>query len=340
MLLCGNYVIGTGHMEQTETKLKRYLKETLGIDVQPKKWRGEEHLPFYLRNLYAFIELCILNSSCLAMIVKDETEQPPATVRKHISQVQPKWHHDVIYVRSKMTSYNRKRLIDQKVPFIVPGNQMYLPFLGTDLREHFKGLRDVGSTISPATQTVVLYALLHHNEPCFTPKHLAQCLDYSAMTMTRALDELEEAQLGQITMEGRKRVLRFDQDRETLWKSALKILRDPVQKRLWVRGSLNALLGMKAGLSAVACYSRLAEPANPVVAVAGKNWKKSIIKEDLQILAVPEPDAYEVEIWSYNPELFVENGVVDRFSLYLSMQDNEDERVALALEEMMERISW
>ena len=327
-------------MEQPETKLKRYLKETLGIDVQPKKWRGGEHLPFYLRNLYAFIELSILNSSCLAMIVKDETEQPPAIVRKHISQVQPKWRHEVIYVRSKMTSYNRKRLIEQKVPFIVPGNQMYLPFLGTDLREHFKGLRDVGSTISPATQTVVLHALLHHNEPCFTPKHLAQCLGYSAMTMTRALDELEEAQLGQITMEGRNRVLRFNQDRETLWKSALLKLRSPVQKRFWVRGPLNALLGMKAGLSAVACYSQLADPANPVVAVAGKNWKNSTIKKDLQILAVAEPDACEVEIWSYSPELFSENRMVDRFSLYLSIRDNDDERIASALEEMMEQISW
>lgn len=328
-------------MEQTEIKLKDYLKETLGIDVQMKKWRNGENLPFYLRNLYTFFKLSILGSSCLAMIVKDETEQSPATVRKHISQVQLKSNCEVIYVRTNVTAYNRKRLIEQKVPFIVPGNQMYLPFLGADLREHFKSIRAAGSsTLSPATQTVVLYALLHHNEPSFTPKHLSRCLGYSAMTMTRALDELEKVQLGQITTQGRERVLRFDQNRKTLWSSALEKLRSPVKKRLWVKDPLNELSGMKAGLSALACHSLLAAPPNPVFALAKKSWKETEIGNDLKILTVAEPDACELEIWSYTPELFSENGVVDRFSLYLSMRDNEDERVALALEEMMERISW
>ena len=37
-----------------------------------------------------------------------------------------------------MASYERKRLIEQKVPSIVPGNQLYLPDLGLDLREYFR----------------------------------------------------------------------------------------------------------------------------------------------------------------------------------------------------------
>ncbi|MCF8130728.1 MAG: hypothetical protein K9N10_19620 [Deltaproteobacteria bacterium] len=327
-------------MEPVEMELRRYLKETLGIEVQPKEWRGGKTLPFYLRNLYAFFELHILNTSCLAMVVKDGLEQPPATVKTHISQVRLKWAHELIYVRASVTAYNRKRLIEQKVPFIVPGNQMYLPFLGIDLREHFKRIRDTGSAISPATQTVVLYALLHPEESRFTLKHLAQCLNYSAMSMTRALDELEDAKLGKITMEGRNRILCFDRDRETLWNSSLEKLSSPVKRRFWVIDSSDALPGVKAGLSALACYSRLAEPANPVIALTGKSWKDSGIENDLEILAVAEPEAYEVEIWSYAPRLFAENGVVDRFSLYLSLRYNEDERVALAMEKMMEQISW
>ncbi len=327
-------------MDHMDISFERYLKETLNLCIQPKKWKEAEKLPFFLRNLYAFFEVTILETSCLAMVTKDETEQTPATIRKHILQVQKKWNHEVIYVQQKVTAYNRKRLIEHKLPFVIPGNQMYLPFLRIDLREHFKKIRNTESRWSPSTQAVILYALFHDGEPRFTPKNLANCLGYTAMTMTRALDELEGAGLGQIAMEGRERVLRFDRDKKELWRNALETLRSPVKKRLWVKHFLNKPLGMKAGLSALAYYSALAEPANPVFAIEGKKWKGIKIKKNLRVLEIAEPSASELEIWSYPPELFAKDGVVDRFSLHLSMQANDDERVESALEEMMEQVAW
>ena len=44
----------------------------------------------------------------------------------------------MVYVTGALASYERKRLIEQKVPFMVPGNQLYLPDLGIDLREYFR----------------------------------------------------------------------------------------------------------------------------------------------------------------------------------------------------------
>ncbi|EFB40206.1 MULTISPECIES: hypothetical protein [Parachlamydia] len=46
----------------------------------------------------------------------------------------------------------------------------------------------------------------------------------------------------------------------------------------------------------------------------------------------------ELEVWNYDPELFAKDGIVDPFSLYLSLQESKDERVEGALEEMMEKI--
>jgi len=327
-------------MAEMDISFERYLKETLDIYVQPEKWKGAVKLPFFLRNLYAFFEVPILGMYCLAMVAKDETEYTPATIRKHILQVQKKWNHEVFYVQRKVTAYNRKRLIEQKVPFVIPGNQMYLPFLGIDLREHFKKIRTTDSPWSPSTQVVVLYALLHDGEPRFTPKKLANRLGYTAMTMTRALDELEGAGLGQISMESRERVLRFDRNKKELWGNALERLRSPVKKRLWVKHSLNKPLGTKAGLSALAYYSALAEPANLVFALGGKQWKGIKTDKSLRVLDIHEPHACKLEIWSYPPELFAKGGVVDRFSLYLSMQADDDERVESALEEMMEQVAW
>jgi len=327
-------------MAQLDLSFQLYMKETLDIAAQPKKWIAAEKLPFYLQNIYVFFKVSILDTPCLAMAAKDEVEQTPATIHKHILMVQKKWDHEIIYVHPKVSSYNRKRLIEHKVPFVVPGNQMYLPFLGIDLREHFKKIRNSDPQCSPSTQTVVLYALLHDTGNGFTPKMLAGPLGYTPMTMTRAFDELQAAGLGEITMEGRERVLRFDRNKKDLWENARKFLRNPVKKRLWVKSFINEPLGVKAGLTALAHYSALAEPANPVFAMTGKKWKKIKNRNGVKELTIAEPDAFELEIWSYSPRLLEIGNVVDRFSLYLSLQAKNDERVESALEKMMEQITW
>jgi len=327
-------------MEQLATSLKRYLKETLDIDVDPKQWPRAGNLPIFLRNMYAFFEIRILEMPCLVMVTKDKTEQTPATIQKQMLQVRKKWQDEVIYVQQKVTAYNRKRLIQHKIPFVVPLNQMYLPFLGIDLREHFKNIRETKASFSPSTQVVVLCYLSKNGQLRLTPKTLASELGYSIMTMTRALDELDGAGLGTIAMEGRERVLRFNRDKKQVWETALERLRSPVKKRLWMKASSNEPFGVKAGLSALAHYSNLAEPVNPVLALERKQWKNVKTNDEVMILDIAEPNAIELEIWSYSPELFSKKGVVDRFSLFLSMREDNDERVQSTLEEMMEQIPW
>ncbi len=131
-------------------------------------------------------------------------------------------------------------MIEQKVPFIVPGNQMYLPMLAIDLREHFRRIREESPTFSPSTQVVVLHALLRAAGHVLIPAEMAPRLAYSAMTMTRAFDELETANLAEVTVRGRERCLRFTGGRKEIWGNALPFLRSPVSKRLLVRRTKEA----------------------------------------------------------------------------------------------------
>src|ERR1039458_8742698 len=48
---------------------------------------------------------------------------------RHLEQVCGRCGMEVVYVADAISSYDRKRLIEHKVPFVVPGNQMYLPFM-------------------------------------------------------------------------------------------------------------------------------------------------------------------------------------------------------------------
>jgi len=254
--------------------------------------------------------------------------------------LQTKQHANLIYVRARVTAYNRKRLIEQKVPFIVPGNQMYLPMLAIDLREHSRKIREESPTFSPSTQVVVLYALLRDAGQVLIPAELAPRLGYSAMTMTRAFNELETANLAEVTTSGRERCLRFSEDRREIWERAQSFLRSPVNKRLFIRCTEGGQAAIRSGLTALAHYGMLAPPPHTVYALSREDWKA--LRSLHKIIEVPaqDPDGSEIEVWWYPPALFAEHGIADRLSLYLSLRDDHDESTEAALEEMMEKFKW
>ena len=327
-------------MDRLAQDFVRYMKETVNIRVHPEMWDGEGGLPVFLRDLYDFFQVSILGTYCLVMVPKPGAQPTPALIRKHILQVEKQWEDEVIYASRDVSAYNRKRLIEQKVSFVIPWNQMYLVPLGIDLREHFKKPREEKAIWRPSTQAAFLSAILQGPLQGLTPKELADRLGYTPMSMTRAYNELEMADLGQVNMEGRLRILRLNTDRYMLWEKALQFLQSPVKRHMWVKFSSSECSGVKSGLSALAEYSALSSPSNPVVALDTKEWKQLHHHNRVTVLPVQEPEACLLEIWSYSPRLFAEGGIVDRFSLYLSLRATDDERVAAALDEMMEKVVW
>ena len=327
-------------MKKLIYQLEQYLREALGITVAPHPWEKSRGLPQYLHERYRFHKMDILGIECLLMIDTGEEEQTPAIISKHMDQVRVRGQLEAVYVRHAVTSYNRKRLIEQKVPFIVPGNQLYLPMLGIDLREHLKRLREKKPVFSPSTQVLILHVLWRKETDTVTPAEIAHRLGYSAMTMTRAFDELESAGIGEHSVLGKERHLHFPETGKPLWEKVLPYLNTPVKKRLYVASSMQTGSGSLAGQSALARYSMLAEPKVPVFAFSGDEWKVRIQHDQIVALTLPEPGAFEIELWKYAPALFGQEGRVDRLSLYLSLRDSADERIQSALDALWGGMEW
>ncbi|MFA7176805.1 MAG: hypothetical protein WC114_06125, partial [Smithellaceae bacterium] len=76
------------------------------------------------------------------------------------------------------------------------------------------------------------------------------------------------------------------------------------------------------------------------LAVGNGTGKLLIQKYGREALSRKDVQDYEIEVWSYEPALFAMDGVVDRLSLFLSLRDEEDERVEAALEQMMREMQW
>ena len=132
-------------MEPLDIAIKEYLTEVLPVrEVEIRPYSGVESLPYFLRDAYD-VRALSLRGTCLLMAIQRAGEKLPlANVRTQLQKMEAITGLPVVYVASAMASYERKRLIEHHVPFLVPGNQLYLPDLGLDLREHFRKPRLVG----------------------------------------------------------------------------------------------------------------------------------------------------------------------------------------------------
>jgi hypothetical protein len=74
--------------------------------------------------------------------------------------------------------------------------------------------------------------------------------------------------------------------------------------------------------------------------MSGPDWRARKKAGQFQEIPFREPGTVEIEVWSYAPSLFAEGDAVDRLSLFLSLQEDKDERVQAAVEEMMGGLAW
>jgi hypothetical protein len=174
-----------------------------------------------------------------------------------------------------------------------------------------------------------------------SPTELLVELGYTTMTITRAVRELTAAGLMTAHQEGRTRQLHVRYPQDQVWDQAAQFLRTPVKRTVWVDSQKSAKQPRVplAGLSALAFYSMLAEPAYPICAVSAAQWKAAQ-ETGIHTLPEPQPGVSQWEVWSYTPSLGQNSQVVDPLSLTLSLKDESDDRVRQALEALRGQFPW
>jgi hypothetical protein len=332
-------------MQNVIEDLKEYLLDVWGLKVEPKPCELINNLPFFLKHLYLFYSVIIFDKSYFLAVARDPQESTPLQISRHMEQIEKITNMSCIYVAGDLPTYNRQRLVANRVRFVIPKTQMYLPDLGIDHRKISSKISITPQSLIPSAQTVVIYALIHCCKEGFTPSELAKKLRYTRMSMTRALNELEAAGLGKTIRKGKERYFYFQKNREVLWKQAIGLLQTPIKEIFWIQVGNSTFkkikdFGFIAGLSALAWQSNLNAPSCPVFAIFQDTWKTLIKSENIKKIPISEEASMQIEIWRYDPDLFDKDNIVDPFSLYLSLKGNEDERIEKALMNLIEKIKW
>lgn len=325
------------------TAVHRYLHEVLGISVpRYRSWTGQEKLPYFLLEAFDFWKLELLGCPILLVMDRGGGQARIGEIRSRLHKVQTMTNELAVYVTNSLMSFERKRLIEQKVPFIVPGNQLYLPDLGIDLREYFRQRPNTDQTsISPSAQALLITALLRPIwEVEWQPSEIIAMLGYTQMTRSRAVNELTAAGIIVTNKVGRAKVLRFVAPPSETWVRAKPILRSPIKRAFWAlpTDALSKVPKRLAGLSALTRYSMLAEPELPVFAVSQIDLNN--LRPQIEELPEPVAGACEWQVWNYSPALQPRGDTVDLCSLILSLKDNPDERVQIALDELKGQLPW
>lgn len=342
MLLCFRMLEKVISKPPTDAAIQRYLHDTLGLPTSLRPWSGTRKLPYFLQEAFATRELTLHGHTIL--LAEEQRRHKPKLreLRTQMDRLRTAAQLPVIYVTDALASYERKRLVEQRVPFLVPGNQLYLPDLGIDLREYFRQPKAAAGTgLSPATQAVLITMLLTKpwQEDWVLGEIVAQ-LGYTPMTLTRVLRELAATGLAQVGHHGRERHLKTELTPEKLWEELRVQLRTPVKRSVWVQAAKRETTGLRlAGMSALAHLTQIADPAWPVYAIGPTDWQMAK-QINIKLLKEPTEGCSEWQLWTYNPALVPNARTVDPLSLTLSLDPGADERIQMALDELREQFPW
>jgi len=324
-----------------------YLRDALAMRVELEPWNGEAHLSLFFREQYRFYLVKPTDGVRNFLLCLDRAEQTPAVIEKNFKHLSTKTQDALVYARQSITSYDRKRLIERRIPFVIPGNQMYLPFVGIDLRERYTDNRNRSDiAFGPAAQYLILYLL---NDPApmeLKQSSAARWLGYQNMTMVRAYREIESAGIGSTEKVGKEKYLKMPEARRTVWEKVEPLLQNPVMRRVYVQGldqqTASEFNFAIAGETALARESMLNEPKVPVWAIQSKTWQsqKGGLLRKLKEVPYPEIGAAEIELWRYPVLMPGQPEMVDYLSLYLSLRDRADERMQAALTKLLEVTLW
>lgn len=319
----------------------RYLNQVLGgegVRVAPSG--NTAQLPYFLQDTYEVLPGELLGQPITLACVKGRQPMAAQQVDQHAKRLRELLHAPVIFALPEVAPGERKQLIAHGVAFVVPGRQLFAPQMGLILTERFGAEpRREQELASPATQALLVWFLNHHAvTETWHPFQEAAALGYAGMTATRAIRELLQFNLFELEVRGRAKYLKLNGSRRDLWERAKPHLRTPVLRTLWTYDQriLQVTGGCWAGESALARQTMVNEPQQQVVAMTAEAAQRA-----KQAGTFFEPreiaDGIAVQVWRYDPGMQAKEKTVDPLSLWLSLRDNRDDRIQMALDEIEEK---
>jgi len=305
------------------------------IPMQREELRGI-NTDLFLRFSFYSIEF---NNQVLCVIqAKNEKNSiTPLKYKQITTQIEILVKMPVIVIMWPLSYYERERLINQGVYFIISDKYAFLPSLIVNVQAK-KKVKTL-SRLIPAAQYVLLYYLMSEKPKVeYTIKDLEQFMPYNYVALARAVANLVDYKLCSTEIKDNSGIkyIQFGNNKRELWMKAQGYLSSPVKKVLYCDIIPEGNNFSISGVNALSQYSHLNSEQYETLAI----WDKLFNPSEVQFNEVE--GSYKIEIWKYPTTMqpFSNNNVVDKLSLYLSMKVEPDARIEKELEIMIEEMKW
>lgn len=332
-------------------ELIKYIKEAINVDLEINKFEKSDFdkLPMFIESLYVLYSTELFNQQLILIKYKNEEDFSIKQAKIHFEMIRNVKQRKVVLVLDKLNSIMRKRLVEKGINFIVPNKQLFLPELLIQLQESFSTIKPKGETqkLLPLAQLILLYHFLHREVMIeqFSFKQLAQKFQYTQMAISKAVENLK--QLSLITVTGEKeKSIRFTLARTELWHEieTRNLFVNPVFKSVYVDEIPRNVKLLQSYTSALPEYSDV-NPSNQQYFAIEKALFYQLEKENGFVNINPTEGIYCLEVWKYDPAKLADNmedskQAVDPLSLYLCLRNSVDERIEIALEQLLKTYLW
>ena len=254
-------------------------------------------------------------------------------LKKHIARIQKNENLPVVLVLKELSFRQKEYLIREKLPFIVDGKQIYLPFMAVYLQERCSVEKIPREEILPSAQMLLLHFIYGGAQELSTSQ-AAKDLELTPTSISRASRQLEEMGLLHIRKAGVQRILQSEDSPKTLFQKAGDKLLNPIKRTVYIPKKYVGTDLLESGYSALAEYSMLNAPNVRCYAAERISQWKDVMTNSLQNSQVQ----VAVEMWRYNPRKLSTRNTVDELSLALTLREDADEQVEEVVEEMLNEL--
>lgn len=320
----------------------QYIEDSFGVYVFKHEFFNTDKLPIYLSKSYIFQQVDILNKTFLLLSRRNDDFLSIDTIEDHVDSIRKKTeiNYSIVFVFKEINSYYRHRLIEDHIPFIIPGKMVYIFELGTIFNERLnkKYISNYSNLeikrMSPSTQSLFMY-LMTTNDFYSSMEKIANKLRISKMSVSRGYNDLINLNLIEKSIFNESSEYHFKKDRMKVWKEAQLYLINPLFKviRLHPESVSNRKEEfVLSGESALSHYSMLMEPKNKTYGITKKDFNK-IVLGDSELMIF---DDNYVIVQLFVHTLPINNNILHPLSLALLFKDEQDPRVKIEIDALIE----
>lgn len=305
----------------------------LGLNIEITDWDKKNQLPLYILNDFLIQKATINDISCLSLTPNEDLPNLSA-LKKQINVIKDVEDLPVFLNLDTISNFRKQNLLENKIAFILKDKMVYLPFMTTLITDEQCEENTKIEKLTLASQLLFIWILYQDKDKFFISEAL-EILPVSNMTLTRAYRQLCSTKLFEEHKDGRRIYLTTHLNKVDLFYKMKEYLQSPIQNQGYIlKLDLNDNMVL-SGETALSQYTFINPPKLKTYAIDKTKNKQIELQKDYY----SNEEQVELQIWNYNPLLFSQDKKnIDKISLIISLLDNQDERIEIEIEQLLESV--